>query len=569
MSALHSRRVLRAIADLGAVTPEELRIHLDTPDYGAVLATITRLERQELLHYSTATHGYELTEKATMRRRNRTKNLQDSPAAAGSSSVQSAALVYVGGGGATSPKATSGGADGSSTTSPAEDGTFAATTAGDVVDLFARLEQEILDFDGPAEFAKFACRDEPDLWERLTEALSTNAFDVPLVADLPARRRVAAIEDALDAFDKARIGGPCSCCGAVVPPRTRFVSGGYLDSEEPSFHISKRNDGVTALCSFCHDYLASGHTIDDLREKVANAIAGVAGAPGEGSLFKFAFKSLVPMFHETGEIQGGQPWGHLTAVHRRAVELRAEAVVHPSRYIFTEGAAQRASLPGIEARVHAVPERGDYVAPVILRPEGRTPAEEATAMDRWHTSERAAFLAAHPRPFDGTWDAVADWSVLLATQEKERKSPALWRDRVGDAEAPALTRPAYVPPRITRRAQSSEEILNSRQADEREAYLAQHPRPALTGEETPWPAADGWTALLARHADEHRALKAARGGELRALEQRQAAARDTYLRSNPCPRMGGDWAGEQGWTALLAAQEAERKRQAGTNIKEA
>ena len=55
--------------------------------------------------------------------------------------------------------------------------------------------------------------------------------------------------------------------------------------------------------------------------------------------------------------------------------------------------------------------------------------------------------------------------------------------------------------------------------------------------------------------------------DLTAMEQRHEAARTAYLRDNPKPRYGGDWAGAEGWSALMDAQHEERKRLLPTNTR--
>lgn len=202
-------------------------------------------------------------------------------------------------------------------------------------------------------------------------------------------------------------------------------------------------------------------------------------------------------------------------------------------------------------------------------------------MDRHHGAERAEYLECNPRTYDGQgretpWAGAAGWTALLSQQDRERKTPALWRERVDPAALEpveptlVLQRPLpQQPPTVHRRQPTPEDLLSARQTSEREAYLAQHPRPAQSGQaapETPWKGLAGWTALLARHEQEHRDLTSTRSAELRDLEQRHAAARDDYLARFPRPRHDGiAWAGAEGWASLLETQAAERKRVAGTS----
>jgi hypothetical protein len=420
-----------------------------------------------------------------------------------------------------------------------------------VVNLEARADRLVYEFenDDDGAFALYVLRHEADLWERLSEALSTRAFVAPSTIDVPNRKRLSVIEEALDEFEARRcsFAKGCGACGAVVSPGG-YVHGGYLTSEAPSFH---RSSTFTALCSFCSGALATMSS-DELRERVGMAIAGVASMPGPGQRYRFSHKALVSFAHEVGEY--GLPWGHVTPVQRRAVELMAAQTVHPSRFIRTPGQADSIAVPGIVTKVHGASERPASVPPTILRPAGPTPAEEAEAVNRFHEAERQAFLDEHPRP----WSDSDAWTALLDRQENERKSPALLRQRLGGSIAapPPAERPAPTPPTIKRREPTSLELLEGRQDSERREFLAQHPRPAQSGREGAWDAAAGWAQLLARHERERRTHDSGRDAEAATLQKRHAAARDVYLRSNPKPR-SGEWPGSDGWAALLEAQERE------------
>lgn len=226
------------------------------------------------------------------------------------------------------------------------DAVAAPPSVASVANLERAREALILDVEGPLAFALWAMEKvDPDLYEGLALA-AEQGMVVPDLIDVPRYRRVQVVADAVEAHQKRQIGGPCGACGAVVPPRVHWSGAGYLTSEEPSFHSRKgTNDGIEALCSWCHDYLGAGHTLNDLREMVGNAIGGVAASPGPGFRYRFAHRSLVPLFAEVEGAQPGLPWAHITPVQRRAIEMLVTKTVHPRRLILTAAEAERASLP--------------------------------------------------------------------------------------------------------------------------------------------------------------------------------------------------------------------------------
>ncbi len=555
-------RVLRVIEELGPLSAEEVRLFLGQPEPGSIVAELTSLERQGLLFYSFTTQRYRLTKKAHMRRK------KDRPTDSPTADTSTIRIGDAASGGEQDPALVVGAGS-----TPTEAGAASSPAPASVASLERAREALILDFEGPLGFALWVLRNEPDLYEGLALA-AEQGMAVPDLIEVPRYRRAALVAEAVETHESRKAGGPCGACGAVVAPRSRWASGGYLSSEEPAFHPRKASggDGIAALCSWCHDFLGEGHTLDELREKVGNAIGGVAASPGPGFHYRFAFRSLIPFFAETTGVAPGLPWAHITEVQRRAIEMLTEKTVHPRRLITTDGEADRASLPGLPARVHPAPHRGECVAPVVLRPEGLTAREEAEAMERSHAAERAQYLDEHPRAFDHQgrevpWAGADGWTALLDRHDRERKTPSLWRDRVGDVTPPPVERPAYQPPTVHNRRPTPEALLTARQNSEREHYLAQHPRPVQSSEKGPWKGVAGWTALLARHEQEQRALASTREAELRAMEQRHAIAREDYLSRNPRPRRDGiAWTGADGWASLLAAQETERKRLTGSAL---
>lgn len=218
----------------------------------------------------------------------------------------------------------------------------------DLAEERARLIQE---FHGPHALAIIAVEDDDILSERLAIAIG-NGLPVIVLGDVPNHRRAAAVEDALDAFNYAVAGGPCSYCGT----RERRASGvpvSYLDQPEiPGF--TTRGDGSTA-CAWCQNMLVD-HNLDSFRDRIFNAVVGVRGIPVVGEYR--AAPAITPFAYEVG--YSGTPWGHLTAntqdaqVYRTAMRMRAEEVVHRSRFCRFEG---ESSVPGIVSPAWPDPPR--------------------------------------------------------------------------------------------------------------------------------------------------------------------------------------------------------------------
>lgn len=288
------------------------------------------------------------------------------------------------------------------------------------VSLTAERDRIVLEFHGPGAFALDVVRDEPDLYERLAQAME-DGLPAPSVIDLPRRRRIVAIEEALDAWASSTSGGPCAWCGSRTPGAG--IGRGYLDNS-PGF--TARHDGRVA-CAWCSDYL-NAHSEDDLRAAVFRAVVGVQFTP----TITAAVRASIPFASESG-LYGTVPWSHLTDAQRGALRLAAYKVVHPSRFVRTEGMAESLSIPGIAAPVHTaetVPSRPAVntvrttptpaeVKAGDKRREQAQRAERLAALDAEHAAERAAYLAKFPRTFDGTereWEGAEGWTALLARQ---------------------------------------------------------------------------------------------------------------------------------------------------------
>jgi hypothetical protein len=379
------KRILRYLEVHSAATRAEIEHALRMP-YGPTVTRLANLERFGHIRYDHQTDTYRLTQGAALRRKNKRTKITG---AAGSSPVPAAPVSI-------------------------ED----------------QRERIILDMEGPAGLALHLTRDEPDLWEALSAALDSG-MSAPALIDLPRRKRIGAVEDALAAW-QAKTGGPCGCCGTIVA-QPGYAARSYADPEdEPGFVVR----GDRTMCDWCADYLqANDGNMLLLRERVGNAIAGTFGvtAGGAGTL-RFASPRIIPLAEEVG-VYGTRPWSHITSspalvgAIRRLAELR----VHPSRRVRTVAQRDSVAVPGIDTPIHTAATRQASQPPTILR-DGTSYREQDRALVRRHMDERAAFLDKHPRPavddivgspdiFDldwqSPWSAADQWTQLLDRQHQE------------------------------------------------------------------------------------------------------------------------------------------------------
>jgi len=200
-----------------------------------------------------------------------------------------------------------------------------------VLNMARERDRLVVEFGGPFALAEECVEDDPVLFERLATArlAGLDPFDL---TSTPRHRRPAEVERILDEFAEATRGGPCDWCGSTVQRRGTFTI---------------RKD--RRACGWCNSWLQAhdGNT-DLLREAVFNAVVGTMGFPLVGS-YRSA-PSITPFAHEANEF--GEAWGHLSEVHREAMRLRARQVVHPSRYVLTEGARREVSLLDLPAPIH-------------------------------------------------------------------------------------------------------------------------------------------------------------------------------------------------------------------------
>lgn len=216
-----------------------------------------------------------------------------------------------------------------------------------VVNLAAERERLIADFHGPHALAITTVEDDPVLSERLALAIERGLSPIDLSAT-PLHRRPQVVEDALAAFQAATAGGPCGFCGTLEKRR----------SPEPISHLDPQVvPGFVTMhehpaCAWCAWFLAS-RTIQEFRELVGNAVAGVIGVPIVGE-YRWG-PSLVPFAFEVKQITGthysGAPWAWLTGPLAEEIYDRAQKVVHKNRFVTSEAQIRIVGMPGIKTRV--------------------------------------------------------------------------------------------------------------------------------------------------------------------------------------------------------------------------
>lgn len=275
---------------------------------------------------------------------------------------------------------------------------------------------------GPGALALEVVKSEPDLWESLARALE-DGLTPPDLLNVPPRKRMALVEDALAQWSLTTKNGPCQVCGTRVAQHG-WDRWSYADAPtEPTFHT--RENGPSPLCAWCAEFLAS-HNMLELRESVGNAIAGTFGiAAGGAGALRYASPKIIPLASEVG-IFSATPWGHITgsAAMVAAIQAVAAARVHPSRFVRT--AAQRADIrvPGIETPLHpGLRKRREYVPPTVIR-SGPSYLQKVSAAERRHDEERAEFLRRVPPAYlpggrPQTEAESIEWFSMLERQRRE------------------------------------------------------------------------------------------------------------------------------------------------------
>jgi len=218
------------------------------------------------------------------------------------------------------------------------------TAAPAPVNLEAAKEQLIVDMHGPHGLAIATCEDDPVLSERLQIAIADGMPPVDL-RQVPKYKRAEYIDTALLTWRQITREGPCGFCGCRAMRRSgQPVS---IMDDATSIPGFSNHHGQKA-CAWCADHLVSG-TVDEFRERIFNAVAGTLGLPVIGNWRSAPV--ITPFFFEIPSGTPGEPWGHFTEVHKVAMRLRAQKVVHKSRFIRSEEHARLVSVPGIKTHV--------------------------------------------------------------------------------------------------------------------------------------------------------------------------------------------------------------------------
>jgi len=214
--------------------------------------------------------------------------------------------------------------------------------AATVADLAAERDAIIISMNGPHALAVLAVEDDAVLHERLAIAMADGMPAVDL-SSTPNHRRPAAVEEAVDAWLSSTRHGPCGFCGSRTLRRGTPGTRSYLDPDEVPGFVERHGQKA---CGACQELL-DGHTLEEVRELVFNALAGCRGLSVWGE-WRHRDANLLPFAHEVGF--AGEAWAHLRTEERIGkIRARAHAVVHRSRFARTPEAARQASIPGIKA----------------------------------------------------------------------------------------------------------------------------------------------------------------------------------------------------------------------------
>jgi len=237
---------------------------------------LNALVRKGLASYDVTANRWNITEEGAMRFRS-TKN---SPAAAPNRNQSGDRRDLNGGGGSNS---------GAGATHPASAPASTATTEAEAL---------LVEMD-PHALAFRAVREEADLHERLTAAIADGLPPLDLL-DVPRRKRLVAVEDALDGWEKSTIGGPCSVCGTVSARAGYIAQGSMVEPSRPSF--------INGRCLWCHEALRH-ITADRLRSMMLGALVGLKNLNGTnaGVPFYSELKERLPDLRPSTE-----PWGYIS-----------------------------------------------------------------------------------------------------------------------------------------------------------------------------------------------------------------------------------------------------------------
>lgn len=234
------------------------------------------------------------------------------------------------------------------------------TTEATVADLNQERDRLIVEMNGERGLCLVAIEDDAVLHERFCIA-AESGMPIPDLTGVSAWKRPQVIEDAVDFWTASTAHGSCGFCGSRTLRHGFMVTRGFGDpTETPGFTVQHGQK----CCGACLDGFIGGHTIDEAREILFNAVAGTKGLPVGGTEYRHRDATLTPFAFEVGF--AGTAWGYWTTERRQLVLARAYQVVHRSRFALTPMNAletgvlglksphwERDALPGKERRVFA------------------------------------------------------------------------------------------------------------------------------------------------------------------------------------------------------------------------
>ncbi|MGO4257071.1 hypothetical protein [Marmoricola sp. RAF53] len=271
---------------------------------------------------------------------------------------------------------------------------------------------------------------EPTLLDALDRA-EVLGWVAPDLADVPAYRRLAVLDELLSTFHAAREGGPCWCCGCAVPRFGREPRSALSTSEIPGWTTAKVNGDTRTVCAWCSSAISERGTAY-LRVLAFRAAAGVVSL-----LENVEEAELIPVtpfwFELTEDQQRGHlstpwPWRHIDVA--RARKHARTVIDSPRQYARTDGQAAQVSIPGLRPvpwEPHEVACRSDDApkAVTVASNTARRLAEQNAAWRAQRAEERAKVRRKEAerleafRKRDQEWADLADDPVALEASKQK------------------------------------------------------------------------------------------------------------------------------------------------------